>query len=294
MTKPSRGQMAQDKKQSAAEDTTALAERASVAVQVVPDYMAEAVLERGDIDMRGAALPLIKLVQANSPEAIEGRIKPGTFLVTSGVDSTALGVPLFVVPVVQKRKRIKWVPMDEGGGIECLASDGDRGSLYGACDKCPHKDFGKTTAPACTFYYDYLSLVFTADEVRGVAEGGVVEVPGSVDVSKKRGPAVLSCYMTKLKAARKFNTDIMRLGLKMYAGLYSITPELEKKGPYTYWVFRRVVFVGFVPRELFEYVHVSMAPMLAGMSPEEYTAEKPAQAAEGGASGGGEGGGQDF
>jgi len=252
--------------------------KGTTAMDKVPEYLQKAALEAGDISADDALLPLLKLLQSNSTEVqLEEPLgSAGEFIVTSTGEN--LGKRIFVIPVVQKKKRIKWVDFDDGGGIECISLDGNYGSYYGECMKCKFKEFGaKGKPPECMFYFDYMSLVFKASEVAIKKGETLVSIPDAVALSKERGAVVMSCYMTKLKAARKLNTHILRAGLKMYTGVFSIEPEFIQRDPYKWWTFKSIDWAGYVPAELFVKIEEDIAPVLAEMSVQDYQPEQPGE-----------------
>lgn len=140
-------------------------------------------LEREDI-----LLPRLKLLQSVSPEVMEQDLKAGVIFLN--LQNKSLGEKIVITPVLHYKSRIKFVPLDDGGGIDCSAPNAitPRDSKYAtACAECKFSQWDekaekkKDQRPACTIFQNFVVLV-----------GDSLE------------PVILSMSSTKLKVARKW------------------------------------------------------------------------------------------
>ena len=115
-------------------------------------------------------IPRLKLVQKMSEEVDEYEYKPGSLI--NSVDkevimefSKSSENTITVIPVKVFRNRIKFIPVDDGGGMTCQAQDGKNGvgDPGGKCMMCPHsqwqKDEKENLPPACTEFLNVFVLV---------------------------------------------------------------------------------------------------------------------------------------
>lgn len=121
-----------------------------------------------NLEMSDVLLPRVKLLQNGSPEvAIAKTAKAGEIIIgLSGENFGSKGV--LITPIMHFRSRIKWVPKDDGGGIDCSSPDAKapRDTKYAqTCSSCTHKDWNndekkkKDQQPHCTLYENFLVLI---------------------------------------------------------------------------------------------------------------------------------------
>lgn len=164
-----------------------------------------------NVERKDILIPRIQLLQMMSPAVTEGTAKPGTMHV--GLSNMNYGDKIVITPIMHFRSRIKWVPQDDGGGIECSSPDARKplSDLISAeCGTCPMKDWdeskkGKDKAPACTMYENFLVLI-----------------NDSVD------PVLLPMERTKLKTAKKLYSMGALKNADMWNWQYQLGVSKEK------------------------------------------------------------------
>lgn len=175
-----------------------------------------------NIDRKDVLMPRIKLLQQLSPE-VTGGMKAGTMLV--GLSNKNLGTKVVITPILHFRSRIKWIPKDEGGGIECSSPNAKKplsDTICADCSSCPEKDWNekaktpKEKAPKCTIYENFIVLVGDSKE-----------------------PVLLPMERTKLAPARKFFSMGALKNCDMWNWKYELSviqEENDKKQPYFNYV----------------------------------------------------------
>ncbi len=165
-------------------------------------------------------IPRVKIVQKSSAETEEG-IQPGTIInsLTKEILGDKNGIVKFI-PLDGFKTRIKWMPIGEGGGIDCISSDAIIGSKFGRCSECGFKEFGEDQAPPCTLIYNYPSLI-----------EGHLEFPISI-----------SMFKTSIGTAKQFNS-LVRLAqasgdAECFARKYELSVVKKQNEKGTYWVFK--------------------------------------------------------
>jgi hypothetical protein len=166
-------------------------------------------------------LPRILLLQPMSPQVMEMDEKPGTLFLN--LSNKSIGDKVMITPVLHYRSRIKWVPKDDGGGIDCSAQDAKTPSTnkYAEnCAACKYKDWDDTKkdkkeqAPECTMYDNFVVLVNDGNE-----------------------PVILSMAKSQAKVAKKFYSMMVIKGGDMFDYTYSLTVVKEKKDDKTFFNF---------------------------------------------------------
>lgn len=166
-----------------------------------------------NVGQQEMVLPRLGLCQSMTPQRkrsdpkfIEG-LTEGDYFNT--ITQAVYGPKVFVIPLFFFRSRILFNPMEEGGGLRCQAFDarvgvGDPG---GDCDRCPLAQFQKDAKPACSLFYNYVSLVLD-DPAR---------TPAVADM------AVVSFKSTGLKVSRQWNSLMRLRGTDAFAGVYELS-----------------------------------------------------------------------
>jgi len=187
----------------------ALATRPTQAIQSAP-----ATGGRGfeNIERKDILIPRLQLLQALSPAVVAELAKAGTIHV--GLSGVNYGKKVTITPILHFRSRIKWVPRDEGGGIECSSPDAKKpvsDVICAACGECEYKDWDdaaktdKDKAPKCTLYENFLVLVGDATE-----------------------PILLPMEKTKAKCAKKFFSMGALKNADMWAWQYELSSVADK------------------------------------------------------------------
>jgi len=160
-------------------------------------------LEQSDL-----TLPRLSLCQSGSPQRKKGNAKEikglseGQFF--NSITNVVYGGEVLFVPFFNYKSRIKFVPFEDGGGIDCQSFNAKTGGKH--CPKCEDCEFSKfqdDTPPECDILYNY---------------------PGFVLHKGKREVAVLSLKSTGVKVAKQFNSLMsLRDGADAFAGVYRIS-----------------------------------------------------------------------
>jgi hypothetical protein len=139
---------------------------------------------RENISAADMILPTFSCLQGMSDPVTQGAegAKPGLFWL-SGADEVFVG-PVRLLLVAHTRSRALFPKPDvsaHAGLQACISRDGVEGTVYGACESCPHKDWGDNSPPACAESHNFVILT-------------------------PMGPAVLRVSRTSYKAGRKLLT----------------------------------------------------------------------------------------
>jgi len=195
----------------------ALAKRETKELEV-PEHLSQG-KGRGfeKVEAGDTLIPRIKLLQPLSPEVADKGMKAGTLF--NSLSSKNYGSELIFIPVLHTKSRIKFIPREDGGGIECNAIDantpnapliikqGKKELVVKSCLECPNGKWEDETAPSCTLYYNFLALIIGDD-----------------------APVAISFSKTKIKAAKRL-ISLTRLAgnnMDMFAKKYILKTQLEK------------------------------------------------------------------
>ena len=117
--------------------------------------------EAPDLDV--IQIPRVKIVQRTSDEMDEGI--PYLSLVNSVTKevlskATKTGTSVEIIPIKYTKNRLRFAPMDEGGGLLCMSRDGKvgNGDPGGKCAGCSYKDWVDDKVE-CTQVINFFSLV---------------------------------------------------------------------------------------------------------------------------------------
>lgn len=190
--------------------TTAMVAPTGGALVVRPAYIPSGSVGLEEADNQDFTIPRLSICQSNSPQRkrtnakyIEGLIEGQLFNTLTGeiYDQEIDCVPLYMI-----KTRIKFTPMEEGGGIECQSFNAiDGGRLCETCAACPHSQFQEEEAPACYLIYSYPSLI--------VRDGRLTSEL-----------IAMSFKSASTKVARNFNTLVRMRNAPMYAAMVHVTP----------------------------------------------------------------------
>lgn len=153
--------------------------------------------------------PIIKLLQALSPDVVEGSAKAGTWFM-SGFSPEPV---LTIVPISFARRRE--YRMEDEPMIACASFDGEtgEGTPGGICADCPMNKWtgeGKSRkGPACVFMYSYMVYVQEYDTI-----------------------ALINFKRTGLGVGRTLNSIVARSGMKAVAVKLQAKLQSSNKGTY--------------------------------------------------------------
>lgn len=185
MTKGKTDKAEQEGKESA---DKALAKAASTAVAKPSDS------PRGfeNEDPSDLLLPRIELLQGLSPAVQQGKGKAGE--IVNQISKQPLSTDI-IIPIAMHRKYIKWIPRDEGGGIEYQTNDRNDPRVKEDTKWGAHGE-----KPSCTAYMNFLVLL----------EGSTL-------------PIVLSFAMTNYNTGKKLYTLCKMTGKDMWMNRYKLS-----------------------------------------------------------------------
>ena len=164
------------------------------------------------------------------------------------------------IPLYFFRTRIMFKDLDQGGGILCVAPDGDSCRLNNG-GHCLHGDFGLNgERPECTEFYNYPSLVdFNND-------GGDL--------------VVLSYKSTAMKKAQEWNARMRQLKASMFAQKWRVRTVPDKKDKFDFFNVE-FDFLGYVDnKDVLDKVKRSFLITREGFSSGKYEADLDTEGAD--------------
>jgi hypothetical protein len=214
-------------------------------IEQVPEFLKSHIGQAAgleDVEQSDILIPRLGLCQALSPQKrkshasyIEG-LKEGDLFNT--VTQEVYGSELEVVLLFFFKNRIKYFPIDSGGGIDCISPNGiDQGRISpDGCSVCRYSQFGngedqeegkKQSAPECTMYHNLMAFI-TSD----------------------KSPIAISFKSTGLKVTKQLLAQIRMSRLPMYAKKYTISVVTAKAGQ-NEWFEKRITPNGFVDATMY-------------------------------------------
>lgn len=193
-------------------------------------------VEQGDI-----LLPRLSVCQALSPQKrkshtayIEG-LQEGQLFNT--VTQQIYGEEVEVIPLFFFKNRIKFNPMDEGGGIDCQSQNGiDGGRLCHNCAACQFSIWGNGVSPnapeandppKCTMYHNFMSFV-------------------PADMT----PLAITYKATGLKLSKQLLAQQRLSRLPMYARVYRVVVVVSKSGD-NEWYEKKIIPIRYVDKDMY-------------------------------------------
>lgn len=195
-----------------------------------------------NVDQSDLLLPRLGLCQALSPQRrkndsayIEG-LQEGHLFNT--VTKEIYGEELEIVALFFFKNRIKYFPIDDGGGIDCISAngiDGGRISPVG-CGSCQYSVWGNgakddehgNDAPLCTLYHNFMAWL-----------------------PETQTPIAISYKSTGLKISKQVLAGIRLTRLPMYAKKYKVTVT-EMTQDKNMWYEKKIVPAGFLDQPTFK------------------------------------------
>jgi len=157
-------------------------------------------------DSNDLLLPRIELLQGLSPAVQQGKGRAGD--IVNQISKQPLPTNIFI-PIAMHRKYIKWVPRDEGGGIEYQTTDRNDPRVIADTKWGPHGE-----KPSCTAYMNFLVLL----------EGHTL-------------PIVLSFAMTNYNTGKKLYTLCKMTGQDMWMHKYKLSSLSRTNNMGSWYVF---------------------------------------------------------
>jgi hypothetical protein len=216
--------------------------------QEVPEFLRGTIGNQAgmeDVDSSDILLPRLGLCQSLSPQrrksdsAYIPGLEEGQLFNT--VTQEIYGIDLVVIALFFFKNRIKYIDIDEGGGIDCISVNAiDGGRLSPAsCASCQFSSWGNgalkesesaNDPPLCTLYHNFMA--FMPD----------VEIPSPIAVSYKS---------TGLKLSKQLLAAVRLTNMPMFSKYYRVT-VVEMKKDKNQWFEKKITPDKYVNRELFD------------------------------------------
>jgi hypothetical protein len=145
----------------------------------------------------------------SSPNYIQG-LEEGD--IWNSMTKERYGKEVYFTPLFFYKSRIKFKPMETGGGVECMNPTGKSCALNNG-GPCAYGSWGPGgEKPACDEFFNFPSIIHTAD--------------GRQDF------AIISCKRTAIPAAKDLNSKIRARRSDMFAGIYKMwaVPDTNSAG----------------------------------------------------------------
>lgn len=206
-----------------------------------------------DMEREDLIIPRIAIAQSTSKIVTDGELTVGALYNTITHESfrNADNKPCveFVAIAFGKSRRL-WDKDDKNNSV-CMSNDAKVSVNGKVCaTECPFNAYNwsegpkhERIAPACTMYYNYLSLIAPFE----------AELPVSISMGR-----------TSAKAAKNFNSFIVMTNDDLWGRVYALTTEKKENNKGVFFVFK-VKAVDKPPQEVFKRAE-AMAVKMAGTS----------------------------
>ena len=194
------------------------------------------------VEQSDILLPRLSVCQALSPQKrkshsayIEGLLEGQLF---NTVTQTVYGESIEIIPLFFFKNRIKFNPIDEGGGIDCQSQNGiDGGRLCHNCMSCQFSiwgnganvnDEGANDPPKCTMYHNFMAFI-----------------------PSEMVPIAITYKATGLKLSKQLLAQQRLSRLPMYSKIYLVTVVTMKSGD-NEWYEKKLVPQRYVNQEMYQ------------------------------------------
>ena len=215
----------------------------------IPDFLKDKVgggnAQKGmeDVDSNDILLPRLGLCQSLSPQRRKGdkAFIPGLEegMLFNTVTGEIYGATLEIIMLYFFKNRIKFNPIDDGGGIDCASPNGvDGGRITPqGCASCRFSTWGNGTtsdetgndAPECTLYHNYMSFTFAGQQP---------------------SPLALSFKSSGIKISKQLLAQIRLTRVPMFAKKYKVD-VIEMRDGQNMWYEKKIVPLGYVDKEVY-------------------------------------------
>lgn len=189
------------------------------------------------MDQSDITLPRLALCQSNTPQRkksdanyIPG-LEEGDFFNT--ITGTNYGKKVELIPILFTKQRIKFNPLDQGGGIDCRSFNAKTGGHYSPedCDKCQYSQFrivdGEQVKPECLLFHNRASWVLGHNDL-----------------------VVSSLKSTGLAVSKQWNSLVKISNRDMFGRVYElVSAEATKGGNQFYTV--KINPKGWTPEDIY-------------------------------------------
>lgn len=187
----------------------------------IPDFLPAEQTGAENMTPEDVVLPRLQICQALSPQRkkksalyIEN-LEEGDMFNT--VNSRNYGKNLQVVPVIFQKSRVFFLPLEQGGGINCSSPNGiDGGRLSTTCGTCKHSTWKENgDKPDCQKFYNYVSLVYPTFE-----------------------PVIVSMKSSAVKIAKRWNALIRERKVPVFSQIYNLASVEEESAGQSFYNFQ--------------------------------------------------------
>jgi len=179
-----------------------------------------------DMDQDDLIIPYAKLMQPLSPEVQDDEHAAKVGDIVNSLTGHVYGNNIKFVPIVFQKRRIKWIPRDNGGGMECASNNAqfpDTAEMFAErCAACPFSkwqkdDAGGPLAPECDLMYVFPAIVV-----------------GKVDNENKL--IAISFGKTSFKAGKRLVNIARMAGGDIFSKPYTLTTHKVKNDKGVFFV----------------------------------------------------------
>jgi hypothetical protein len=218
----------------------------SAALAEVPEFLREDLGKRTgmeQVEQSDLLLPRLGLCQALSPQrrksdsAFIPGLEEGKLFNT--VTKEIYGDTLEIISLFFFKNRIKYIDIDEGGGIDCISTNGIDGGRISpdGCSICKFSTWGNgekddehgNDAPECTQYHNFMAFVMGDNPT----------------------PIAISYKATGLKVSKQLLAAIRMTRLPMYAKKYRVS-VVEMQKDKNVWFEKKIDPIGYVDKEVYK------------------------------------------
>ncbi len=176
-----------------------------------------------NMDQDDLIVPYVKIMQPLSPEVQDDSIRAKQGDLLNSLSQHNYGKSFKFIPLMLKKRRINWIPRDDGGGMLCASIDSykpDTGEILAKeCRICPHSKWLDNKPPACDLIYGFPAIVLGTDQDNKLV--------------------IVSFTRTSFGAGKKLLNQMRFAGGDMFGRPYEVTTkkETKKDGTTTYTYF---------------------------------------------------------
>ena len=173
-----------------------------------------------EMDSSDLIVPYVKIMQPLSPEVQDDDIKAKQGDLLNSLSQFNYGTSIKFIPLMFRKRRIKWISRDDGGGMECASLNGlvpDTGELHAEeCRLCKYSQWINNEPPVCDLIYGFPSIV--------------------LDTKQENKLVIVSFARTSFGAGKKLINQMRFAGGDMFGRPYEIATKKEKNDKGTFFI----------------------------------------------------------
>ena len=189
---------------------------------ILPDYIPPKSKGLDEVESEDVLIPRMSICQTMSPQRstadpsyIEGLEEGNLFNTVTGTNYGS--GPVRVIPLMFKKTRILFRPLEVGGGILCQSFNGRTGGVLSpeSCKACPKSQWGKQgEKPECLRLMNYPAMVV-----------------------KDNSLIIVSMKASSMKTARQWNSLLKQKAEPAFAKYYDISTQSATNNFGTFFIF---------------------------------------------------------